>query len=90
MAVSKIEEHWTCETCVVELANRQAVVEHLRAVHGETEQNPQGKRSMISHVDGRDWYGGSDKLEMVCGAVLTYTYRAKRGKDECATPKQPA
>jgi hypothetical protein len=82
MTEPKVEENWTCETCNQELENRQAVVEHLRTHHGETSDNPKGKRSMLSHIDGRDWYGGSYRWEFDCGAVMTNSYRAERDKND--------
>lgn len=80
MASSK--ETWYCETCDVDLAIRQDVIEHLKSAHGETSDNPSGVREMVSHLDGRDYYSGSFRWTFTNGAVLLQSYWHERAEDD--------
>jgi len=75
-------ETWKCETCDTEIYDRTAVINHLKEVHGETSSRPQGKREMVSHMDGATWYGGVDKWIMDCGAIIIESYHFTRKKDD--------
>lgn len=67
-----------CETCGgVEV---KSVKDHLVQKHGLV-AGTKGTKSMGLHYDGRDQYGGTNRLEFG-GVVLTEEYHCKRDKDD--------
>jgi len=71
-----------CETCESkpEFKSPEEVMEHLRIVHG-IQKGTKGTRSMLAHIDGRDYYKYAFAWE-IGGVKLTQETQNRRAKDD--------
>jgi len=75
---------FTCQTCAddnkfLELSTVDKFKEHMTTVHGITKLC--GKKEMISYLDGRDWYGITNRWTFG-DVVVIESYRCARDKND--------
>lgn len=77
----------TCKTNLGQIMDAGQILAHLRSAHNETRPAAAilGTREMGMHLDGREWYGGTNTLTINgSGVVLTETYRYQRSEEDQA------
>lgn len=78
---------WTCETCEAkpQFEKQTDFIDHLVAVHqAPGPENIKGTKRMLAHIDGRDWFGGSDEWTFDFGqgeVKAVNSYRQKRSRE---------
>ncbi len=71
---------WQCESCEGQPEFEQADFEkHLKEVHGIDPKDMRGSRSMVLHIDGRDWYQTNYEW-VIKGLAFLQSCRNKRNK----------
>jgi hypothetical protein len=78
---SKIGDSITfiCESCNLEIENQKLLIKHLKSIH-KTDTSKPMKREMISHIDGKDWFGGNNRWTTQEGIKFVESYILKRRK----------
>ena len=71
--------NWHCETCQKSMTQSE-LPEHLTKEHGITDDS--GKRSMLSHVDGRDFYDWTYQWTIGGMKFVQHTRSLRRGADK--------
>lgn len=71
---------WYCETCDARLKTREEVIQHLKAVHGDT--TGKGVTQWLGHMDFDTWHTTSWRFVFDCGARVVKTYTSTRAKDD--------
>lgn len=84
---TKNVSEWQCFGCEGEPKfEYDAFIEHLKTVHHAPEK-PAGHKRMLNHMDGRDWFGGTDEFTFDFGHgefKAHYYYKQRRSPESMA------
>jgi hypothetical protein len=73
------QNSWVCITCGSDEMSFPEIKSHLWDMHGKDTKGLKGSKRMKMHMDGKDWYGGTDEW-VFDDLVLENHYRYKRTK----------
>ena len=79
--INQAEYGTTYECCGEKIKTARDLTDHLREQHGVDVATQKFNRSMLMHMDGRDWFASS--YSWACDAVTFTEYsKSKRNKND--------
>lgn len=79
----KTFNHFICDSCKDAVAMElKEFKEHLASVHGIDATNFKGRKQMVMHMDGADWYASNFKWTLEGGLIFHQHVQNARGKSD--------